>query len=24
VEEGEYWDDLASAVPNKPVNGRCP
>ncbi|KAJ4443964.1 hypothetical protein ANN_05753 [Periplaneta americana] len=24
VEEGEYWDDLASVVPEKPVNGRCP
>jgi hypothetical protein len=23
-EGGEYWDDLASAVPNKPTNGRCP
>jgi NAD-dependent deacetylase sirtuin 1 len=24
VEDGEYWDDVASAVPDKPVNGRCP
>ncbi|PNF42289.1 hypothetical protein B7P43_G05536 [Cryptotermes secundus] len=24
AEDGEYWDDIASAVPNKPVNGRCP
>jgi NAD-dependent deacetylase sirtuin 1 len=24
VEEGEYWDDLASVVPDKPVNGKCP
>ncbi|XP_021936542.1 NAD-dependent protein deacetylase sirtuin-1 isoform X2 [Zootermopsis nevadensis] len=24
VEDGEYWDDLASAVPDRPVNGKCP